>query len=51
MAKKQRQQIQTIWHYIDWLLNSGRITKEEHSELYRLADKLEEETYTLCLPE
>jgi hypothetical protein len=49
MAKRQKD-IKTIWHYADWLLNTGRITKEEHAELYRLADKLEEETFDLCLP-
>lgn len=46
---KTKQEYKTIWHYADWLLSSGRLTIEEHSELYRLADKLELDTVEDCL--
>ena len=45
----KKDQPQNIYQYINWLYNSGRITKEEQSELYRFADQLEQDTIDLCV--
>lgn len=48
MAKKQVKP-ENIWQYANWLYQSGRITKEEYDTLYIFADKLEADTFELCL--
>ena len=47
MSKNKNTQPQNLFQYINWLYQSGRITKEEHSNLFIFAKKLEEDTEDL----
>jgi len=49
MAKNKPTKPKNIWQYSNWLCKSGRITQEEYATLCQFADKLEQDTFDLCL--